>query len=66
MTRTKVRMVLNVLLSLITAIFILILYFTQNVSGAFIISYAITFIIIVILKEIFKSKQKRSDGDGNN
>lgn len=66
MKKLKLKMMLDTLFSLITAVFILILSFTQNVSVILVISYVIIFIIIVILKEKYGSKQKRSDDDGNN
>ena len=66
MKKFKLKMMLDILFSLITAVFILILSFTQNVSVILVISYVIIFIIFVILKEKYGSKQKRSDDDGNN
>lgn len=66
MKKFKLKMMLDILFSLITAVFILILSFTQNVSVILVISYVIIFIIIVILKDKYGSKQKRSDDDGNN
>ena len=66
MKKLKLKMMLDILFSLITAVFILILSFTQNVSVILVISYVIIFIIFVILKEKYGSKQKRSDDDGNN
>ena len=66
MKKLKLKMMLDILFSLITAVFILILSFTQNVSVILVVSYVIIFIIIVILKEKYGSKQKRSEDDGNN
>lgn len=66
MKKFKLKMMLDILFSLITAAFILILSFTQNVSVILVIPYVIIFIIIVILKDKYGSKQKRSDDDGNN
>jgi len=65
MTKPKLIIMLDILLSLVTMVFILILYLTQDVSGAWVIAYAISFTIILILKLIFSSKQKRSGKDGN-
>lgn len=65
MDKPELRKILDILLSLITMVFILILYFTQDVSGAWVTAYAISFTIILILKLIFSPKRKRNSKDSN-